>query len=87
MVLLEAMASGLPVIVSSVDGITEVVRNEKEGLLFKPGSVQDLTVALERLFNGEMDWETLSLTREFAIKKNSLMSPWHKVLRKYIGTF
>lgn len=69
MVLLEAMTSGLPVIVSSVDGITEVVRNEKEGLLFKPGSVRELTAALEKLFNGEIDWETLSINARIRHKE------------------
>ena len=38
-VLLEAMASGLPLIASDVDGTNEVVSDGKTGLLFKAGDI------------------------------------------------
>ncbi|MFK7821701.1 MAG: glycosyltransferase family 4 protein [Planctomycetaceae bacterium] len=48
-VLMEAMASGVPVIASSLSGIPELVDNEVEGLLFKPGSSRELANGLRFL--------------------------------------
>lgn len=47
--LLEAWASGLPVVSSAVGGIVRVVRNETNGLLFDNGDAAGLAHALERL--------------------------------------
>ncbi|MHB1519433.1 MAG: glycosyltransferase family 4 protein [Acidimicrobiales bacterium] len=46
---LEAMASGLPVVASAVAGIPEVVRNGTTGLLVTPGDSAALATALRRL--------------------------------------
>lgn len=48
-VLLEAMASGLPVVASDISGYNEVVRDEENGLLVSPGNPADLAAALCRL--------------------------------------
>jgi glycosyltransferase involved in cell wall biosynthesis len=47
--LLEAMAYGLPVVVSNVGGIPEVVRDGDEGLMIKPGDLDELCRALTQL--------------------------------------
>ncbi len=47
--LLEAMAYGLPVVVSNVGGIPEVVRDGQEGLMIKPGDIDELCRALKQL--------------------------------------
>jgi glycosyltransferase involved in cell wall biosynthesis len=47
--LLEAMAYGLPVVVSNVGGIPEVVRDGQEGLMIKPGDVDGLCQGLKKL--------------------------------------
>lgn len=47
--LLEAMAVGLPVIASKVDGIPEVVRNDVSGLLCEPKSSQALVQPIQDL--------------------------------------
>lgn len=47
--LLEAMALGLPVIASSVDGVPEAVADGRNGLLVPPGNPQALAAALRRL--------------------------------------
>jgi len=47
--LLEAMASGLPVVATRVGGNPELIEDERSGWLFKPGDVADLAARLERL--------------------------------------
>lgn len=46
--LVEAMACGLPVVASRVDGIPEIVQHERNGLLVPPADPGALTDALER---------------------------------------
>lgn len=46
---LEAMATGLPVLVGAVGGIPEIIRNDRDGLLLEPGSPVDLQAKLEEL--------------------------------------
>lgn len=46
---LEAMASGLPVVATDVDGTREAVRDGESGLLVPPGDAGALASALERL--------------------------------------
>lgn len=48
-VLIEAMSSGLPVIASSIDGNTELVRHGENGLLFPSEDVIGLQYAMQRL--------------------------------------
>ncbi len=48
---MEAMASSKPVIAANGGALPELVKHEQNGLLFKPGDVEDLTISLERLIN------------------------------------
>lgn len=48
-VLMEAMASGLPVVSSRLSGIPELVTDEHSGLLTEPGDVDGIAAALGRL--------------------------------------
>ncbi|MBI2195389.1 MAG: glycosyltransferase [Planctomycetes bacterium] len=48
-VVLEAMASGLPVAATAVDGTLELVRDGETGILIPPNSVPDLAAAIQRL--------------------------------------
>jgi len=49
LVILEAMASGLPVVATRVSGTPEVVTDGRTGLLVNPGDVEGATAAVERL--------------------------------------
>lgn len=51
LVILEAMALGIPVIASNIGGIPELVKDGKTGYLFKPGNINDLANKLIKLFN------------------------------------
>jgi glycosyltransferase involved in cell wall biosynthesis len=60
MVVLEAMAAGLPVIASRVDGVPEAVRHRETGLLMDPDSVSQLATAVEEFIGGGVDYVALS---------------------------
>ena len=49
MSMLEAMAFELPVIVTPVGGIPEIVTQECEGLYVQPGNINEIMEAMERL--------------------------------------
>ena len=51
MALLEAMASGLPAIVTPVGGIPDVLRHGVEGLMVEPAHVTELSAAMTRMVN------------------------------------
>ncbi len=53
MALLEAMGWGLPVIVTPVGGIPELVTTNSNGLLVTPGDIQQLSAAMELLITNE----------------------------------
>jgi len=48
-VLMEAMAMGLPVIASRITGIPELVREGIDGLLVPPGNTEELAAAIQRV--------------------------------------
>jgi glycosyltransferase involved in cell wall biosynthesis len=60
MVVLEAMAAGVPVIASRVEGVPDAVLHRKSGLLVDPGSVSQLSRAVEELVEGRVDYKALS---------------------------
>jgi glycosyltransferase involved in cell wall biosynthesis len=59
MVPLEAMAAGVPIVASRVDGVTDLVRDGIEGLLCAPGDAEELAAAVGRIIRGESDWQAL----------------------------
>jgi glycosyltransferase involved in cell wall biosynthesis len=54
MVVLEAMAAGLPVVSTRVEGIPQVVRHGLDGLLVDAGDAQSLAAALLQFVRGEV---------------------------------
>jgi len=48
-VLMEAMASGVPCVTTPVNGIPELIEHERTGLLARPGDVESLAGELRRL--------------------------------------
>jgi len=47
-VILEALCSGLPVVASNVGGIPELITESENGMLFKPGDSNQLSVVLKK---------------------------------------
>jgi glycosyltransferase involved in cell wall biosynthesis len=60
MVVLEAMAAGLPVVASRVEGVPEAVVHRETGLLVEPGSVSQLAASIEEVVTGNVDYSHLS---------------------------
>jgi glycosyltransferase involved in cell wall biosynthesis len=76
-VLMEAMALGVPVISSRVAGIPELVSDGKTGLLFAPSNWDELAQCIERLLSDRALGETLAqngkwkITSEFDTRKSA----------------
>ncbi len=59
MVVLEAMAAGVPVVASCVEGVPEAIENGCNGLLVPPGNVNVLARSLRRVANNVTTWQML----------------------------
>jgi glycosyltransferase involved in cell wall biosynthesis len=60
MVVLEALACGVPVIATRVEGTPEVVRHMKEGILANPQDADSLAQAIKHFTSDRLAWETMS---------------------------
>jgi len=60
MVVLESMANAVPVVASNVEGIPEAVRDGVDGLIFEPGSAEDLAKKVESMVGDSNRWNAMS---------------------------
>jgi glycosyltransferase involved in cell wall biosynthesis len=60
-VLMEAMASGRPVVATRIAGVPELVEEGVSGYLVAPGNVEELADALERLSSSPGDRGTMGI--------------------------
>ncbi|MBS0210499.1 MAG: glycosyltransferase [Planctomycetes bacterium] len=56
MVILEAMAAGVPVVATRVAGAPEAIRDGVDGLLAEPGDAVSLADSIGQFVNGNFDW-------------------------------
>jgi len=59
-VLLEAQATGLPVVASRVGGVPEMVKEGRSALLVEPGDDAGITASLQRLLERRSDWPAMA---------------------------
>ncbi len=72
-VLMEAMAKGLPVIATRVAGVPELVRDGRTGFLVPPGSVSALAQAIVGLARGRRELDGLrAAAREVVVREFSV---------------
>lgn len=78
LVVLEAASFGIPAIISSICALPELVEDGKTGLIVKPGSVFELTKALETLINNPNLFTRIGK----AAKRRFLKKFWVEVTNK-----
>jgi glycosyltransferase involved in cell wall biosynthesis len=59
MVVLEAMAAGVPVVGTRVEGVPEAIRNERDGLLANANDPDDLARKINSILHGDYGWSAL----------------------------
>jgi glycosyltransferase involved in cell wall biosynthesis len=72
-VVLEAFASGLPVIASNIDGVKEMIGNNENGLLYDSGNDEMLAAKLLDLFRNDSLFKTYSENGRKYILQNKLL--------------
>ncbi len=70
LVILEAMAQGKPVIATAIDGIPEIVKHEKTGLLYQHEDAAQLTEQILALLQNEQLAKRLGEAGRQAVKKD-----------------
>ncbi|HTN75722.1 MAG TPA: glycosyltransferase family 4 protein, partial [Pirellulaceae bacterium] len=68
MVVLEAMAAGIPVVGTAIEGIPEAIRDGQDGVIAQPNNPEDLAAAIGRVITGEISWQAL---RESALQRHA----------------
>lgn len=79
LVLLEAMACSRPVIASNLPGVRNVFKNGRQGLLVKPGDVDDLADKIKIILHDKKLARTMGLAGRALVKKKYT---WAKVGKK-----
>jgi glycosyltransferase involved in cell wall biosynthesis len=80
LVLIEAMAAGVPVVATDVPGIRDVVRSGQTGLLVQPGSPRELARAIDRVIGTP---ELRDRLVRAAMEDVSRRFTWEVVLPRY----
>jgi glycosyltransferase involved in cell wall biosynthesis len=68
MVVLEAMAAGVPVVATRVAGTAEAVRHGRDGLVVEPGDPGQLAAAVADMVEGRQDWAAM---RQSAVRRQA----------------
>ncbi len=69
-VILEAMAAGLPIVASDIDGIRELIKHEETGLLFNSGETDALATQLKRLIaDSNLRYKLGHTARDFILRE------------------
>lgn len=83
--LLEAMAAGLPVVASAIDGVNEMIDDGRTGKVFPPGDDQALADALRPLLPDPSTRARLGDAAHAEICKRQLT--WAGAAEKYVGLY
>lgn len=88
MALCEAMAVGLPVIATDVGAVSDIIRNDIDGILVPLDNIDALAEAMDRLMGSHelrcrLADRALEVVERFSIEK--VMGMWEKLIRKVTG--
>ncbi|MDO8617141.1 MAG: glycosyltransferase family 4 protein [Dehalococcoidia bacterium] len=82
-VLLEALAAGTPIVASSIEGFTDVLTDQREGLLVPPRDSQALAAALKQLLANDAMREEMGRQAARTAQSYSWQEASARVLRYY----
>jgi glycosyltransferase involved in cell wall biosynthesis len=84
LVLLEALASGLPVVASDLPGVRSVFTNGEQGYLARPRDADDLAKQINNVFGSRDQWQAMCQSaRQLALSKYS----WPAAASKLVGLY
>jgi glycosyltransferase involved in cell wall biosynthesis len=84
LVILEAMAAGIPVIASNIGGLPELVEHGVTGLLFEPGNAEELAEAMRLLWTDRARCRELGAAgRAVAAEKYDARLQWQRLRSVY----
>ncbi|MCD6171969.1 MAG: glycosyltransferase family 4 protein [Thermoplasmata archaeon] len=83
-VLLEAMASGTPIVATKVGGIVEIIENEKNGIIVESGNTKETAKAILKILEDDRIRKNFSKKgRKMAEDRYS----WDKIVKKTINVY
>ena len=82
-VLLEAMAAGTPVIATNQGGQTDIIKDERNGILVSPGNAQELAEAISGLARDKEKRRDISTFNSSCLEEYNIS----KVAQRYLDVF
>jgi len=82
-VLIEAMAYGIPIIASRIGAFTEIIADNENGILIQPGNVDYIRYALEEIIANETLYSEISKNNINKAKEYSLVIHGQKLIEIY----
>lgn len=80
----EYMAIGRPIVATRLPGICEVIEDGQNGLLYRAGSVDDLTQCILRILtNRQLAMHLISNAKQDFVARYSFQSNWPKLIALY----
>ena len=82
--ILEAMATGLPVVSTNTTGVVDCLRHEGNALLHEPGDVAGLAATIERMILDEPLRRRLAAQ---ALEEARTLYSWPSVAKQIVGVY
>jgi len=82
-VILEAMAAGLPIIVTDIAGSRDIVKNGVNGLIIPPSNPEVLAEKIIELLENDKLRDSISQN----VKIESQKYEWEVIARKYVNVY
>jgi glycosyltransferase involved in cell wall biosynthesis len=82
-VILEAFASGIPVVATNVGGIPDIIKDGENGFLVEPANPQKLAEKIIILLNNP----ALRITMAQNAQKSNNIYDWNDIVKKYINIY